>query len=325
MTLAPFPPFPPLEYSFVWDIDFETGLVTTTKTDLVDKNWDTIVTVYDVSEYEGPIPFPIPVLTAEEIGEKPSSPELEIEPVAPFDFDLLEIVSITTTLDNGIVKIEDYDDGVIDQLTCIDVEDVKNNWYVKVEQYNEDGEVSLFARVTDEFVVHVNTYGYEDGGERFTTSKNSFDLSTDGTAKSWTSISCEFDLDGELVTKTTIYDDGREKVVAFSDEGKVVSWTDGSPDEYEWATKEITFDDEGNRVSSVVVQDDSDVIATLYDNGTKLLRLDIDLSETHDDWFAREVIYDCDGNVVEVILFETAEDIAENFVLPEGCEELVLA
>lgn len=301
---------PEPDYDFSWIYDFETNTYITTKTDGEgeDNNysWTTITTVYDASEFE----FPLPLAAA--------APEKEIEgpegrfmvvptfPVEP-PFAALEVLSITTVFDNGILKEETFEDGQLAQLVSVDTLDVKD-WALQGKLFDEEGNLKALVRLSDDNVLTGKEFAYSEEGDRFVVNKISLDLSEDGSAKNWESIICEFDeVTGDLLTKTTDYDDGRLRVETHTPDGKVVNWTDVD-DEFDWATKEITFDEEGNKETAVVVQDDGDITSTLFEQGNRLTRIEVD-GDGSEDWFARQVIYDDEGSVVYTDEFTDIADL----------------
>lgn len=302
---------------FSWVFDPETGYYITTQTDIGDEfNWDVIVTTYDPMF----IPFPPVAYFA------PFEEEYEVFPEITPPFEIFETVSISTTFDNGIVNTQSFSMGNLTSVLRIDGEDINENWLLKYKEYDNDGNVTLSARVTDDLVAFVSTFGYDDGDNQYLTSKVHSDLSEDGSAKDWETKIFEYEEEtGELLKKTVVFDDGREKVVTHNEDGKVVNWTDGSPESYNWDTIEISFDNNGDRLGKTVVQDDGDVTFTQFFDDQKLFRLDFDISDTHEEWFARQIIYDCDGDRVDTIYFDTFEELQEEFVVPEPCEFLIPA
>lgn len=109
------------------------------------------------------------------------------------------------TYDNGVQKVEKWEDGARTETTFDDVLDVKSYRQSRVE-YDADGEVEFRFTKYDSGNELEKTY--EDGEIVSKVRSDSSDQ------RAWTTVTSEYE-DGELDTRTTVYDDGNVKVEIF--------------------------------------------------------------------------------------------------------------
>jgi hypothetical protein len=194
-----------------------------------------------------------------------------------------------TVYDNGLVKLEEFSDGVRSSTTQHDTSE--DGSAAKWEQinitYNAEGGLSGRDTVYDDGTVKLEEFSSEifaegSKGNSIRSQTVQLDASEDGSAKSWQEITTQYDLEGKLASRSTSYDNGTVKFEEF-DEGVRASTTqvdeseDGSG--AKWQNIEITYDDNGALASRITTYDNETDKREVFTGGERALTVQNDLSE----------------------------------------------
>lgn len=228
-----------------------------------------------------------------------------------------DLVGRITVMDNGIVREEEFANGVrvrtvqIDNPQAPEGQGAKN--WDRIETYYDDNGQKIASITT-----------YDDGRVRQDTFENGVrstseiqDSPYDGQSKySWTAINMYYDENGKLAQKITVFDDGRVREDDFADgvrtSSKITDMALFGDGNYEWDTLQFTYDENGDLSNRATIYDDGDVMLQDYEAGqiAKTFLYDGDGDE---EWLGHVTTYDQDGAVASTQALYTQEEVIAHF------------
>jgi hypothetical protein len=221
--------------------------------------------------------------------------------------------------DNDTLTASEYTDGTLNKITQIDESNdgLGKNWSEITKNFDANGLIADKVIRYDNDTITASEY---TNGTLFRTVQ--IDESNEGSAKNWSEIYTDYNNDGTIQTRTTMYDDGRIRGELYEDiedvygnpiDGKLIYFQD-TEDAFNWETKFTVYDENNNRLYQAIGYDNHDLVHLQYAGDDVSVRLDVDGDDT-DPWYARERFYDENGNVIETIYYETSSDVPEYYGL----------
>ena len=221
--------------------------------------------------------------------------------------------------DNGVVREEKYVGGVKSEVHRFDnpqsSDDSAAAWTSISSFFDETG--TLEARVTVYDDGRLRQDSFENGVISATEIQDNAFTTGDG-AFQWTAINMDYDENGAVETKTTIYDDARIKTESFEDGVRTQTTTEDAflfgGGNYDWDLKTTTYDEEGAKVSETVVYDNHDSTQALYEDGILVSRSFFD-ADGSDSALGQTTTYNSDGSVAMVEDYINLPDLPSDFFL----------
>lgn len=213
-----------------------------------------------------------------------------------------------TIFDNGISKTESfYENGQQFYIQQRDTSNVKF-WNEIYAEYEEDG--SLDQRTIFRDDGGTTQWEYDFGR---IVQKTEFDSLEDGGSRNWAARVTQYDENGNKSELLTVYDNHRIRTDTYNADGTTSTIVeDGSTDgaDFIWDAKISLRGDDGKLIHQGIIYDNDDVTATLFNNGVRANRLDIDGDDSH-SWYAREFIFDENGKKVDIVFYQSNEEIPD--------------
>lgn len=184
------------------------------------------------------------------------------------------------------------------------------HWENKLSEYDENGK--LVVQMID----------YDNGIAKRVEFNNGVkdnifeqDNSADGSAANWQYRARDYDGEGAIEFRQTLFDTDVFELVSYENGVRYQNYredlsTDGSVKN--WQSFTTQYDENGIIERSNIVYDDTDIRFSLYEDGNINARLDIDGDES-ETWAAREVQYDQSGNISDTIFYDSVDDVPIEF------------
>ena len=231
--------------------------------------------------------------------------------------------------DNGVVREEKYVDGVKSEVHRFDnpqsSEDSVAAWTSISSYFDETGTIEARVTVYDDGRLRQDSF--ENGVLSATEIQDNAFTSGDG-AYQWTAINMDYDENGAVETRTTIYDDARIKTESF--EGGVRTETTIEDaflfggGKYDWDEKAITFDEDGVKASETVYFDNLDATQSLYENGTLVSQSSFD-GDGSELWLGQTTFFNADGSIASVEDYANQQELPVDFFIPQFDDALSIA
>ncbi len=223
-----------------------------------------------------------------------------------------------THYDNGVIREEQFQDGVRSQTTQYDNpgtgSDGVKSWDQIQTFYETDGTIA--AKVTTNDNGTINEVLYQNGVKEVLNQYDNPGAGSPG-AKIWDSVHTYYNEDGTKAARVTNYDDGREKEELWNEGVREATILRDNPNTggdgaYSYSEIATFFDFNGDKAARVATYDNGDATQHLYDMGdlSQYMQFDGDGSE---DWTGRVTNYAEDGSVLSVETYETIGDLPPEF------------
>lgn len=210
-----------------------------------------------------------------------------------------------TTFDNGLLRVDTFQDGVRVRSFQTDPDDVDlKDWTLRDVSY--DGSGTPLTRLTR----------YDDGIERLETFQEGIrevvvqeDLVL--TAELWSQITTIFDSLGRLTSRDLVYDDGVLREDTFSAGVRQKTTVDDVEDAFDWDTIQFLYNPDGVVGSRQQVDDNEDVTLILFEDGRRAERVIVD-KNNDEDWAVQITTYD-DAGVTDVTEYVERGSVLDDY------------
>ncbi len=217
-----------------------------------------------------------------------------------------QIAAKVTRYDNGVMREESYENGVISHVRLLDnpegeVAGTAKAWETIDRYYDAQGEIVASVTLLDNGVVRETEF---QGGVKVRVLQLDNPGAQGDGVKPWQSIEAFYDENGEQVARAIVYDDGRLREDTY--ENGVLSSSeirDGAFDgssQYGWTTINIYYDQAGQPQHKVTIFDDGRVKTDDYVDGVRIASIIEDrfLGEGGNfAWDTIEFAYNPDGSI----------------------------
>ena len=218
----------------------------------------------------------------------------------------------STVFDNGIFKIEDFENGVrsstiqYDNLDFITGEAPADggavSWTEQSTYYDPDGVLEFRETTYDDGILRLEEF--ENGVRSVTTQFDRDD------AVSWTEQYTEYNADGSIYFRSTTFDNGTIKGEQFDDDGELsITATFDAEDVFVWEGV-ASFYEDGELASELTLFDNQDQLVEVYENEEQVVRLELD-ADGSEDWTVRLTEYGANGPIVTT--YDSRDDLADEY------------
>jgi hypothetical protein len=222
-----------------------------------------------------------------------------------------------TTLDNGLLRVDTFQDGVRLRAYQSDPDDIDLvDWTTRGVTYDFAG--TPLSRLTR----------YDDGTERLESFQDGVraevvqaDLVLN--AQIWTQIAASFDSIGRLTGRELTYDSGLLREDSFSAGVRQKTNLEDAEDAFDWKTIQYLYDRDGVIQSKQEVGDNGDLTLILFANGQRTERAILNADGTA-EWGVQITTYDATG-VSDVTEYGDRGSVLDDYGAFFGSDDLVFA
>ncbi len=239
-----------------------------------------------------------------------------------YDITTNEMTDRTTFFDNGIKRVEAFEDGVRSSRVDEDLNDVRS-WDTISITYDDTGAIASRETVYDDGDVLISRY--ENGIRTLTTQQDDPD-GTGLNTRNWDTITSTHDESGALALRETLYDDGDTRVETFENGIRTQTIQHDDPDgtgenTRNWDIINSIYDENGDISQKLITYDDGSTNSVFYyEGGGVQFAVREDVIDGTDGVFEWEYIfstYDEGGNrTSRQTLYDNADELI--FIYEQG-------
>ena len=252
--------------------------------------------------------------------------------------DITEITTRTVTYDSGNQTYFEFRNGTLRNKTIFDGEaDFSNitpgvgqgskSWFAVSQSFDENGALKTKGILFDNGIIQTDQFTND-----VLTSRTLLDGldSTDSGTKPWFTIVTEYDTGGDVVSKTTVYDDARRFEEIYNDGvlSQTTLWipdisTFVGSDSLFFGTSRVTdFDETGQRTQQVTRYSDDDATGFIFTDGEITEKQFLD-GDGDANWLVLRMILQ-DGQITSVTEYDDIDLVPDDIiVLPPPLPDVI--
>ncbi len=220
-----------------------------------------------------------------------------------------QIAFRSTTFDNGVEKIEEFNAGQRTVTRQIDHDTGSGiTWDEITTYFDANGQREMHEVLFDGGGSKVDNYS---NGVLFQSVETDGAEGTAGDLKDWTRVESIFDALGKRLFRDTEYDDGRSKTESYSDGLIFQSVVRDVANLYDWDRIDTNFNF-GVRDSTGITYDNGDQLLSIYENNARTARIEHDVDGDR-PWLLRLTEYSDSGDAPVVSTYDTYEDLPDPY------------